>query len=112
MWLTVNAPYRVAGDEELLVGWDDVRMQGGVLAAYLSLSPYHALILLFVQLQTCPFQSFANPTPDVGRVFSDPSCKDHRVRATHGYKKCSDILSRAIAKQVDRKAYPTVFVLL
>src|SRR5262245_46411920 len=111
MWLTVNAAYSVAGDEEFLVGWDDVRMQGGVLAAYLSLSPDHVLILLLVQLQARPFQAFANATPNVGRIFSDPSRKNHRIRAAHGCEKCSDVLSRAIAKHLNCQAYPTVIVL-
>src|SRR5262245_10687691 len=112
MWLTVNAAYSVAGDEEFLVGWDDVRMQGGVLAAYLSLSPDHVLILPLVQLQARPFQAFANATPDVGRIFSDPSRKSDRIRAAHGCKKCSDVLSRAITKYFDCQTYPAILMFL
>src|SRR5262245_54144562 len=66
MWLTVNAAYGVAGDQELLVGWDHVGMEPGVPAAYLSLSPDHFLVLHLVQLYAGPFQTFANATPDVG----------------------------------------------
>jgi hypothetical protein len=37
MWLTLNTAQGIASDPELFIGWDDVGMQTGVFATYLSL---------------------------------------------------------------------------
>ena len=37
MWLTLNAAYGIASDQEFLIGRDNVGMQAGVLAAYFPL---------------------------------------------------------------------------
>jgi hypothetical protein len=112
MGLTQNAADGIASDHQLLVRRDDVGMEAGIVGAYWSLLSHHLLVLLFVHPQTRPCEPLANATTNEGRVLSNSACEDNRIGATYAGKKGSDILSRAVAKDVDRQACPAVLVLL
>src|SRR5687768_3169433 len=96
-----NQAHGVAGDEQLLVGGDDVDGEARAVAADEPLAPRgRRLVRRRVQPDAHPAQALADARAHLRRVLADAAREDQRVRAPHRRQIRADVLAHAVTKNL------------
>src|SRR5258708_30409328 len=98
VWLAQDAAGRVSGNQQFLIGGNNVGRQARILASDSAFDANCFLILFTVQRQSGPIEPFANARPSCGRILADPSSEHDGLRTAHGGEEGSDVLSHAVAE--------------
>src|SRR5579871_1026550 len=111
MWNSLDDSHGIAGDQEFLIGRDRVSQKLRIVRRNQPFATGSFLISLLVHSKSGPLHAGTNAGAHIGRILPDAASEHDRVRSTHRSQIRANILSRAVAEDLNRQPHSTIIVL-